>query len=181
MGSSISNKCAQYLATSSASPVDNRLEPDTVHLSRQGRLLALDEPLLLPSAANVRKMAAALSDGLHHAFHASGISPHPPVEFDVDETNGEIRVKGNRADLHRIVTLLDANPHLRRQIRNVAAISRHAIHMHLRMKLQHDCRAGIDTTNAATKYAQSFGEQKPMDLCLHFDNEGIQVLAYGSR
>lgn len=127
----------------------------------------------------LRQLSAALSEELGNIFQASAIDPLPPVEIDVDEVSGELRLKGDRADKDRISALIDANPEVKRRIRDIAAISSHAIDLSERLQFQQDYRAASAPTAVGAKYARLFGPQESADLSLLFDGQDVHVLADG--
>jgi len=51
---------------------------DTVNLSTRGKSLSELPPLILPTRANVQKLATALSVDLKNLLSQAGINPNPP-------------------------------------------------------------------------------------------------------
>jgi hypothetical protein len=148
---------------------------DVIEFSNRGALLAA-EPLLLPTASNVRKLSAALSDELGRVFRSAGIEPEPPVEFEVEAWDGSLWVKGDRPDAGQIADLVNADPELKRQLQTVAAISSHACQMEEQLSFQREYRGSNNPEAVVAKYYYLFGASKTPAVSLRFDGQALEVL-----
>lgn len=146
---------------------------DVVEFSGAGRLLA-NEPLLLPTAANVRKLSAALSAELGQFLREAGLEGQGAVEFEL-AGDGQLRVKGQDAD--RVAGLLAANPDLAERLRTLAAISSHACQMEEHLRFQRDYRAGNNPQEVVARYGHLFA--RGPQITLSFDRQELRVLVDG--
>jgi hypothetical protein len=156
---------------------------DTVRMSAEGMQLAssLRDSLILPTAENVRRLSADLSDELDRFFARAGIGSQPPVEMSVDWNTGNIQIEGERGDTKRIQELINGNADIAADIRNLAAISSHAAAMADSLKFQAEYSADGNPESVAARYAYLFGSSQPShDIALVFDGDGVQVMSDGN-
>jgi len=154
---------------------------DAVQLSTEGRLMAGLGDLILPTEANVRRLSAALSKELGGFLSGLGISPQPPVEFSVGSA-GDIQIKGDRADKEQILGLINGNESIKTQIRNLAAISSHAVGMEESLKFQEEYLASSNPESVVAKYSYLFGSyRRQHSISLMFDGNGIRVMSDGKQ
>lgn len=157
---------------------------DAVRISTEGRLLAssLLEGLVLPTEENVHRLSAVLSEDLGDFLSESGVSTQPPIELDVDWSNGDIKIKGERADSEKIQGLINGNEEIKEQIRNLAAISSHAVAMADSLKFQKEYLASGNAESVVAGYSCLFGSnQQSGSISLLFDGNNIQVMSDGRQ
>jgi hypothetical protein len=157
---------------------------DAVQISTEGHLLAssLLENLILPTKENVHRLSAMLSEDLGNFLGESGISTQPPIELDVDWSDGDIKIKGERADSEKIQSLINGNEEIKEQIRNLAAISSHAVAMTDSLKFQKEYLASDNAESAVARYSYLFGSNQQSDsISLLFDGNNVQVMSDGKQ
>jgi hypothetical protein len=154
---------------------------DTVRVSTQGRLLASALPsLILPTEENVARLAGELSNELGQFLSGAGISAEPPVDMNIDWSDGSIEIKGDRAESGRIEQLINDNQDLAGDIRNLAAIASHAAAMADSLKFQREYLASGDPEAVVARYAYPFGSgRSSSDISLSFDSDGVRVMTDG--
>jgi hypothetical protein len=156
---------------------------DPVQLSQAGRLAAtgLLDSLILPTADNVRRLSATLSQDLAALLANAGISPQPPLEFDMSPT-GDIQIRGDRPDKEKILEVINADENVSKQIRTTVAISSHAAAMAESLKFQREYLASSDPESVVAKYSYLFDAlPKSHNTSLVFDGNGISVLDNGKE
>jgi len=154
---------------------------DTVSVSSKGRLLASAlSSLVLPTEENVARLSGELSRELGQLFSGAGISSEPPVDMSIDWSTGGVKVAGDRADSGSIEELINGNPDIAGDIRNLAAIASHAAAMADSLNFQREYLASGDPESVVARYAYLFGSgRSSSDISLSFDSDGIQVMTDG--
>ncbi len=151
---------------------------DTIQFSNSSGLLS-GEALILPTAANVRALSARLSNDLAALLRDAGIPAQPPIELDVDETDGRIRVKSSRPDAGQIEALLNGTPAIRKEIQTVAAIASHASQVEASLEFHRAYMASSDPERVVAEYRHLFGPRQRQNLTLRFDGSLVEILSDG--
>lgn len=158
-----------------ADPFDDR-----VALSPRSRSLASLPPVIEPTPAAVSALADDLGARLRHAFERAGLPPSPAVDFTVDERDGAIRIEGERPDAMRIAQLLEGEPALARDLRDLAAVASHAHALEQHAPFRRDDRHAMDGAGAMARYGRRFSGQLPVvPVGLRLAGDGFNVLADG--
>jgi hypothetical protein len=180
-----SSGAAKTAADGNAVPATDAQKSTTeeVQLSAQGRLLSQLPELILPTLENIQTLSDSLSKDLNKLFSDAGIATTPAVEFEVNPYNAEITVKGEREDKQQITELLEQNPQIERQIRDIAAISSHYEGMSRAMEADRAYRAAnnpAEVNQVIAKYASIYSGHQPVaHYSLLFDDSGVNVRSDG--
>lgn len=98
---------------------------NTVHLSDQGKMLSKLSAFTPPTRENVRQLSASLAGDLENLFRPSVIDTRRDIGFEVDSSTGKVTINDHRADAREIAALIESQPDIERQIRDIATLSRH--------------------------------------------------------
>jgi hypothetical protein len=139
----------------------------------------LSEPLLLPTAQNVRELSAELSAKLARIFARTGLSISNQIEFRVDRSTGSIGVGGCASDAQSIEEIVNNDPELKRLFQTINAISTHAYEIPQHLNFQREYLASNNPEQVVAKYASLFGPQSVHDFSMTFDGSIIRMLVDG--
>ena len=140
--------------------------------------LALDS-VILPTAQNVQKLCAGLSDSLQTAFQQAGIPTTPPVTLSVDPSGGHIHVSGDRPDTGQIEDLVNGDFCLAEHIRAANAISSQVSGMKRSLQFEREYMASDNPVAVVSKYSSLFGSPVLHSYALQFTGSAVQPLTDG--
>lgn len=151
-----------------------------VTLSAAGRGLASLPELMLPNPVTVRQLATDLARMAGKIFREANVPATPPIEFTAD-ANGRLHVGGDRSDKAQIESLLAENPEFERAVRDLGAISSHAIHTQGHAEFSAEYQTSDTPQAVVAKYSGLFSGGMRNDVRTVFESERVDVVGNGQR
>lgn len=141
----------------------------------------LNEPLLLPTARNVKELSADLSEKLADIFSRSGIPSHPPVRFKVDERAGRIKAESDSPAALQIEELVNGDHDVKLLFETISAIGSHTYEMPKHLQFQREYLASNDPEQVITKYSSLFGPQPGHHFSMIYNGSTIRMIVDGKE
>jgi len=136
----------------------------------------LNEPLLLPTARNVKELSADLSAKLADIFSRSGIPSHTHVLFKVDEKACRIRVESDSPAEGQIEELVNADHDVKLLFETINAIGSHTYEMPKHIQFQREYLASNNPEQVITKYSSLFGPRPGHLLSMIYNGSTIRMI-----
>lgn len=144
----------------------------------------LGQELLLPTRANVAKLAQAAGDMISAKLGEAGIASSPPFELTIEDVNSaHITVKGDRPDAKAIEDMINHDSKLQLAVHNAYAIASHIPALDKAAAFSQDYAAAQSQSEfdrVLARYADLLhGRPVPTDIGLSFGEHGLTATING--
>ena len=135
--------------------------------------------IVLPTKENALKATADLSEKLGSFLSNAGVSAQPPFELSVGN-DGEIAIKGSRADKQKILDLINGDHDMKMQVSNTVGLSSQTVGTERALKAELEYMASSNPSSVVAKYSSLYSSsgQGP-HVSLTFDGKSVQILSGG--